>query len=455
MSRHSIAAVALLSLLAGASPASADVAGNWRQLEPEGTPPPGRMATATVLDAARDRVVVFGGYGHRHFYNDTWALELSPTLRWVRLPDAPFDGRHETTAILDPASERMLVFGGKDPWGFFGDLLALSLDTDPPAWSTVAQGDVVPGARETRAVLDPSRRRFVTALGFAPYYHLGDAWAFDLDGAGWTELSPAGPGPAPRRGQSAAVDGSRDRMLVFGGSDDISFWDEVWSLDLANPAWTLLEPIGPAPSPRYGQNLILDPARDRLVMFGGYGETAVADSAGHYYRAPRDFLNDAWVLELSGSTPRWERIKASGDGPSKRDFFAMVYDPKLERVLVIGGNGGLDAETNDVWELTFPKYLPPVTDSPPGSLRAELALVGARPVPGALEVSFRLPDAGPARLEAFDAAGRRVGSLEVGSLGSGDHTVSLARRDAGAPGLLWLRLARGSESRVKKVALHP
>lgn len=455
MSKHSLPGVLLaVFLLALASPSPADVAGVWRRLEPEGTPPPGRMATAHVIDVARDRLIVFGGYGHRNFYNDTWALELAPALRWVRLANAPVPGRHETTAIMDPTTERMLVFGGKNQYGFFGDLLALQLDVDPPAWSIVAQGSPVPGPRETRAVLDAQRRRMVTALGFAPYVHIDDAWAFDLDGAGgWTQFAP-GPGPIARRGQSSTLDGGLDRMLVFGGSDDYNWWDEVWALDLANPAWTLIEPIGVKPSPRYGQNVVYDPVRDRLVMFAGYGPTPSPgpDSTGNPNPVTYDFLNDAWVLELGDpAEPRWERINAAGGPPSRRDFFAMVFDQKRERVLVFGGNGGLDQETNDVWELTFPRDLPAL-DVPP--LTAEVLLLGARSTPGALQVTFQIPDDEPAKLEAFDTAGRRIGSLEVGSLGGGMHTVALARRDSGAPGLFFLQLTRAGESRVKKVALH-
>ena len=93
-------------------------------------------------------------------------------------------------------------------------------------------------------------------------------------------------------------------------------------------------------------------------------------------------------------------------------------------------------------------------DFPPTTLTADVLLTGARPLPGAIEVSFQLPDDQPAKLEAFDATGRRIGALEVGSLGGGIHTVSLSRRDGGAPGLFWIRLTRGSEARVKKVALH-
>jgi hypothetical protein len=159
------------------------------------------------------------------------------------------------------------------------------------------------------------------------------------------------------------------------------------------------------------------------------------------------------VLELSGQdAPRWERIDAP-NGPTKRDFFAMVWDQELERAFVIGGNGGLDMETNDVWELTFPHGLPSL-DAPPGGRASNLAVLGARSRSDGLEVSFRLTDAEPAKLEVFDASGRRIGALEVGSLGKGEHTASLARHDGAAPGLFWIRLTHGAASSVRKVALY-
>src|SRR5439155_7141785 len=67
----------------------------------------------------------------------------------------------------------------------------------------------------------------------------------------------------------------------------------------------------------------------------------------------------------------------------------------------------------------------------------------ANPVRDALTASFSLPDGSPARLALIDVTGRAVVTREVGSLGAGDHTVSLAARGALAPGRYWLRLVRG------------
>ncbi len=78
-------------------------------------------------------------------------------------------------------------------------------------------------------------------------------------------------------------------------------------------------------------------------------------------------------------------------------------------------------------------------------LAAELALGGVRPNPasGELAVEFSLPDGAPARLEAYDLAGRRVAVREVGPLGGGSHVVRLGERRRLSPGVYQLRLSRG------------
>jgi hypothetical protein len=88
-------------------------------------------------------------------------------------------------------------------------------------------------------------------------------------------------------------------------------------------------------------------------------------------------------------------------------------------------------------------------------LRPAFALAGVRPNPagGDLTVSLSLPDASPARLEAFDLAGRRIVARDVGSLGGGSHVVRLAEARALAPGFYLLRLTRGDRALTTRVAI--
>jgi hypothetical protein len=75
-------------------------------------------------------------------------------------------------------------------------------------------------------------------------------------------------------------------------------------------------------------------------------------------------------------------------------------------------------------------------------LALQLALQGftPNPSPASATVAFTLPEAGPARLELLDVAGRRVASHDVGSRGAGRHALRLDEHGPLAPGLYLLRL---------------
>jgi hypothetical protein len=94
-----------------------------------------------------------------------------------------------------------------------------------------------------------------------------------------------------------------------------------------------------------------------------------------------------------------------------------------------------------------------VTVRIPRLLGFGLAGVYPNPAVGDGRVTFSLPDAAPARIDVLDAGGRRLGSIAVGALGAGTHTLRLPFDRRPAPGLCFIRLSRGGESRVTKWAI--
>ena len=70
-----------------------------------------------------------------------------------------------------------------------------------------------------------------------------------------------------------------------------------------------------------------------------------------------------------------------------------------------------------------------------------------------LTVAFSLPDASPARLELFDVGGRRLAAHEVGTLGAGNHVITLGDGWTGAPGIYLLRLSQGARSLTARAAI--
>jgi hypothetical protein len=62
------------------------------------------------------------------------------------------------------------------------------------------------------------------------------------------------------------------------------------------------------------------------------------------------FLNDVWALNL-GPTPGWERLAPAGAPPSARREHSVIYDPIGDRIIVYGGFDGTACA--DVWALSL------------------------------------------------------------------------------------------------------
>ena len=206
-----------------------------------------------------------------------------------------------------------------------------ALDPADGSWAAVPP----PAGRYGHSsIYDPVRDRMVVFGGWDDYFR-NDVWALSLSGSPvWTQLVPNGEPPQERGGHTAIYDPVRDRMLVFGGIGETNTrQNDVWALSLSgNPTWTLLAPIGIPPSARHLHTAIYDPVRDQMVVFGG------------------GLLNDVWVLSLSGS-PAWTQLDPAGTKPSGRGAHSAVYDQVRDRMVVFGGSDG--TSRNDVWALSL------------------------------------------------------------------------------------------------------
>ena len=152
---------------------------------------------------------------------------------------------------------------------------------------------------------------------------LNDTWTFS--GGQWTYL-PLAITPSPRSEHRMAFDSVRQLGILFGGKDasgaplaDQWLWNGT-SFSVSTPATV--------PPARFSHGLAYDSFRLRTVLFGGQDATAL--------------LSDVW--EYDGLT--WSRITPTSQtppqtvpyGPSARAGFGMAYDPRAERVFIIGGD---------------------------------------------------------------------------------------------------------------------
>lgn len=467
----------------------------WTELATSGGPLPDVWDQTLVYDSARDRAIHYGGEDPPFTtLVDAWALDL-PTLVWSQIGPVTPKRRHNHTAIVDAARQRVIVFGGRN--GYYedlGDVWSLSL-VSPNFWTPLAPSGPAPPARENHsAVVDVSRERMIVFGGSG----MNDVWALSLSGGEtWIHITPAGGPPSGRSGHTAIYDEARDRMIVFGGNDG-SDRNDVWELTLSGtPTWTLLTPAGSPPPARTEHTAIYDPVRDRMIVYGGFSGTT-----------PR---SDVWALSLSGP-PAWAPLSPVGGNPYARGKHTAVYDQGRDRMIVFSGSRNSPNYSADVWELSLGAtpswtmlapaglaavgrqdhsavydavnerlvvfggvrvlgldYLLEFLDTtalqwnalvsvPSGDHgRLELAArLEPNPASGVLRIEWSLPRAGTLTVRVHDITGRLVRTLAHGDFAAGPRTMPWDRRDQrgqAVPAGVYLVTIESGPSRVVRRAV--
>jgi hypothetical protein len=155
-------------------------------------------------------------------------------------------------------------------------------------------------------------------------------------------------------------------------------------------------------------------------------------------------LSVSATLERRTEPTSWQTIGA----PSAEGSDRLVYD---DRDVTPGTRYAYRLRyTSDGTEHTTPEAWVTVP------VAVQFTLAGLRPNPSSgsnLRVSFSLPNAGPARLELIDIAGRRIAARDVGQLGAGEHVEPLQTDSHVPAGLYWLRLTQGNRSLVTRAVV--
>jgi hypothetical protein len=550
---HSGASSLILALLLSSSfdviPASATstIDGTWSALN--GTIPAARREYAAVYDRVHRRYIMFAGWtdqiGGYYVFNEVWTLSLDDTPSWtqISIPGTVPGRRHSPQWGYDPARNRLLVFGGygyhytnSSYYEYLNDVWELKLNGNP-TWSELFPSGAAPGGRLAgAAVYDVLHQRFV---GFGGTAGLPvDTWQLDLRGQpAWSSVPTGGVHPPGGYGMTSIFDPARNRMLIFGGSTSDQYYgtnNNTWELDLKpdTPLWRQLNPTGTLPAARRSLTSIYDPRRDRMVIFGGWDGTSNNLSS---------FLNDTWALSLSTGDGAWTQLSPGGSIPAGRDIMSAAYDTRNDRMVLFGGWGGnhmlgdtqllswndagaaalasssvesnngvahLEWDTQNTvsaigavyrrdsgteWtslgtinadgqglfafedpsatpghdygyqlvvssqlgdELVGETWLTAPTAVPHGTPTAALAVrAWPNPATGPVVVSFSLAAKDQARLEMFDVRGARVLTRDVGALGIGEHRVELGSAKDFASGVYFVRLTQSGHSVSSRLVL--
>lgn len=167
---------------------------------------------------------------------------------------------------------------------------------------------------------DASRQRVVLFGGSnaGGTIRFGDTW--EWDGAEWTQIADTG--PSPRRRHAMAFDSSRGCLVLFGGEEGRH--SDTW--ESSDTGWTKRQDIGPqaVAIPRMVYT------GKYMVLFGG----GQPNGAGHTWE---------WDGRL------W--TQRQNMGPPARNLHDLAYDSQRDRVILFGGSGV--TTLGDTWELAI------------------------------------------------------------------------------------------------------
>ena len=335
--------------------------GQWNELGP-----PVRLVPKMIFDAAHERLVVFGGVsgpepsGYR-YVDDTWVLDLDGPPEWklLAIPGPRPEPRAGHGAAYDAARHRLVIFGGfrfflgadgSIDFRYMSDAWALSLE-GAPRWQRLAPNGPQPDGRSGAAlVYDGARDR---VLGIGGYNsgpdkdgtYFDEIWALDLTrpDAAW-DLLPQTPGaPEARAFALAARDEATDRLVLFGGqsadpTEYTAYHRDVWTLGLGpGGAWERLDPAGPLPPLRYGEASAWDQATRRIALFGG-----VLVEENH-----ARLLDDFWSFDLAAT--RWTQGDSTAALPAARENASLTCGGGGD-LLLFSGDGERMVGLADTWK---------------------------------------------------------------------------------------------------------
>ena len=239
---------------------------SWTQLEPPAPRPAARFGHVAAWMDGLGLLIWSGQQDASTFFADTWRYEPL-TNSWQQLPDGgdvPL-ARYGSCGGVGPDGRLWISHGFTDDRGRFFDTRAY--DTAAGAWSDLTPSGDKPVDRCLHDCFWTTGGQLLLYAGQttgAPA--LGDLWAYDPSSGAWAEQSDP---PAPAR-QLYALAVLREEAFVYGGADiDRDFLGDLWRLDLATLAWSEVSSAGAGPVARSGATMVVDAARQRLLLFGG------------------------------------------------------------------------------------------------------------------------------------------------------------------------------------------
>lgn len=258
----------------------------WVAQHAQGTAPSPRYGQTGLYDSVSNRLMVFGGATTSKCLNDYHVLEHANgqggTMTWLSVSPtgtAPAARTYQASVYVAGTNQIIILGGFNCKSTYYNDVWVLSNANDmsaQPSWTKLSPTGPGPTARESAsAIYDPSTNSLIVYGGDAGGPPFGDIWILsNANGSGgtpaWTQLSPSNTGPVARSGHTATYDAVNNIMTIYAGYNGSSLLDDTWTLSGANgqagsSTWTQLA----SNQLRRLHTSEYDPTSNQMITFGG------------------------------------------------------------------------------------------------------------------------------------------------------------------------------------------
>ena len=274
---------------------------------------------------------------------------------------------------------KIYVFGGQVEGFFFNDLVAFDLNALQQAtnrWEILIQNTIdggpphgqIPPARTNHTVVTWADKLYLFG-GTDGVHWFNDVWSYSPHTNSWTQLECIGYIPSAREGHAAALVG--DVMYIFGGrTEEGNDLGDLAAFRITTRRWYTFQNMGPSPSPRSGHSMTT--VGKHVVVLAGEPSSAPRDALelSHAY-----FLDTGKIRYPPDSTaqqqqPGVQQRRPSGDktglpAPSSRSQSRELMDsPRM------GSNPDLRGRSESVKSENSISRLPQATTRPQAQLPA-------------------------------------------------------------------------------------
>lgn len=258
----------------------------WGIVEVIGEKPEKRVFHSTFV-YNDEMFIVYGLYiSTSIIYDSIWKFVFSSST-WELISNIAGDGVVNTG---NPQNESIVyILYGRNSINIFNAVFYFDLSEPVPTRKYLSNNWDSPSKRKNHCSMVINDHIFIFGGVSDSVTHLNDMWYFDITNNYWIYISVTGAIPSARQ-LAACGSFQGNSILLFGGTNQIVNFNDLYYFDAYLYQWKEITPImSPSPTPRFSACLAI--YQTNLLILGGRDDTSIFDEIWVY-----NYLNNKYML---------------------------------------------------------------------------------------------------------------------------------------------------------------